>query len=174
MCNCCKCLSPVKIIDLATLLPFSLSHTVQMASYQHAEKDGGDHKSQRSFFFSPLGTLSLGRLVPATPWLRAPAARRVGALAHSVVRRRLHVYYVVMIPVSCSRTLKAASSFSTLWGQDLMPSCRWSHEKRKIYAANNSDMSWLCSCRSQRRRLPQRRRTVLKIAPREEERDKDP
>ena len=27
MCNCCKCLSPVKIIDLATLLPFSLSHT---------------------------------------------------------------------------------------------------------------------------------------------------
>ena len=173
MCNCCKCLSPVKIIDLATLLPFSLSHTVQMASYQHAEKDGGDHKSQRYFFsLSPLGTLSLGRLVPATPWLRAPAAalRRTGPQR----RRRPHVQYVVMIPVSCSRTLKAASSFSTLWGQDLMPSCRWSHEKRKIYAANNSDMSWLCSCRSQRRRLPQRRRTVLKIAPREEERDKDP
>ena len=30
----------------------------------------------KDLFFSPLGTLSLGHLVPATPWLRAPAARR--------------------------------------------------------------------------------------------------
>ena len=171
MCNCCKCLSPVKIIDLATLLPFSLSHTQYKWPHISMQKKMVETiKAKDLFFLSPLGTLSLGRLVPATPWLRAPAARRVGVLVHSVVRRRRpHVQYVVMIPVSCSRTLKAASSFSTLWGQDLMPSCRWSHEKRKIYAANNSDMSWLCSCRSQRRR-----RTVLKIAPREEERDKDP
>ena len=33
-------------------------------------------KAKDLFFLSPLGTLSLGRLVPATPWLRAPAARR--------------------------------------------------------------------------------------------------
>ena len=33
-------------------------------------------KAKDLFFLSPLGTLSLGRLVPATPWLRAPAAAR--------------------------------------------------------------------------------------------------
>ena len=33
-------------------------------------------KAKDLLFFSPLGTLSLGRLVPATPCLRAPAARR--------------------------------------------------------------------------------------------------
>ena len=34
-----------------------------------------------------------------------------------------------------------------------MQSCRWWHEKRKIYAANNSDMSCL-EKRQQRRRSP--------------------